>query len=428
MRQDLKIDMMKNTLNATNKTYEAVMMRLKEARAHAEVMPAVYQRLAQPMRELKVYLPLQMDDGSQRLFEGYRVQHNNALGPMKGGFRCDMGVDLDEVKALAAWMTWKCAVIGIPYGGAKGGIRCNPKALSEGERERLIRGYVRAIFPIVGPNRDIPAPDVGTGSQEMGWFVDEYGRQVGGVVSGVVTGKPLPLGGSQGRAGATGRGLVTLTLAAMKKFNIPIEGAKVAFDGFGKVAMAAAQQLVASGATVVAISDRSGAYQALQGIPISEVIAHKRSGKSLNSFLGLEKVPLDAMVALPVDVLIPAARQGIITAENATGIQAKLIAEGANGPTLPEADAILDKKGVRVLPDILANAGGVLVSYYEWVQNRQGISWSFDKVEQDATDALLHAFEQVCATATHHDISLRTAAYVNALKRVATACQARGRY
>ncbi|MGB0356972.1 MAG: Glu/Leu/Phe/Val family dehydrogenase [Cytophagales bacterium] len=413
--------------NTETKNTHAVKVRLQEALPHTPIPLDTYHRITQPMRELKVNLPLQMDDGSLKLFEAYRVQHSDILGPMKGGVRYDPQVTLDKVRAFASWMTWKCAVIGIPYGGAKGGIRCNPKELSRQERERLTRSYVRAIAPVIGPNRDIPAPDVGTGSEEMGWFVDEYSRLAGEVVRGVVTGKPLALGGSQGRAGATGRGLVTLTLAAMDKFNIPVQGAKVAIDGFGKVAMAAAQKLVQAGAKIIAISDRSGVYHAPSGILVAQAITHKKSGQSLATFPGVEKISLANLLSLPVDLLIPAAREQIITAKNAATIQAKLIAEGANGPTEPAADAILSQKRVRVLPDILANAGGVLVSYYEWVQNRQGLSWTFDQVEHEATNVLLRAFGEVCKTAEVRNIPLRRAAYVIALERVAAGYQAQGR-
>ena len=406
--------------------YQAVTARLREAQPYTRLTADTYHLLTQPMRELKVHLPVQMDDGSFRLFEGYRVQHSNILGVMKGGVRYDEQVTLDKVKAFASWMTWKCAIVGIPYGGAKGGIRCNPKKLSPREREQVTRGYVRAIAPIIGQDRDVPAPDVGSGEQEMGWFMDEYSRIAGREVRGVVTGKPLSLGGSQGRAGATGRGLVTVTMAAMERFNIPLKGACVAIDGFGKVAMAAAHKLVQAGAKVVAISDRSGVYHDPSGIPIPQAIAHKKSGEPLGTFPGLVKITTEALLALPVDVLIPAARENIITEANAATIQAKLIAEGANGPTAPAADAILAAKGVQVLPDILANAGGVVVSYYEWVQNRQGLYWTFEEVERKATKRMLEAFESLCQTATEQKIPLRRAAYVIALEKVAEGCRYRG--
>ncbi len=409
-----------------NRIYSAVMARLNEAFPHTGVSPAVYRLLTKPMREVKVHLPIRMDDGSIAVFAGYRVQYSNVLGPSKGGIRYDLAVDLEEVKALASWMTWKCALVGLPYGGAKGGICCDPKRLSLGELERLTRAYTRAIAPLIGPKQDVPAPDVGTGSREMGWMMDEYARCVGREERGVVTGKPVALGGSLGRAGATGRGVVTLALAAMKKRNVAVEGAKVAIHGFGKVGMAAAEALVAQGAEVVAIADRSGVYYDPDGVSISEAIVHKRSGASLADFGGLEKISEAAMLALKVDLLIPAAMENLITGANAATIEAGIIVEGANGPTMPEADSILVTKGIMVVPDILANAGGVVGSYYEWVENLQGVGWSLERLTQKAGDRLLGVFKEVCTTAERWGISLRKAAYLLALERVAEGYRWRG--
>ena len=363
--------------------FEAMMSRFQTASQILGLEEQIYNVLKVPARQVIVSLPVTMDDGSIRVFEGYRVIHSTILGPSKGGIRFDPGVNLDEVKALAAWMTWKCAVVDIPYGGAKGGVKCNPREMSAGEIERLMRAYTLSMVDIFGADKDIPAPDMGTGPREMAWLMDEYSRTRGMTVNAVVTGKPIVLGGSLGRTEATGRGVMVTTLAAMGKLKINPYNATCAIQGFGNVGMWAARLLEERGLKVVAISDLSGAYFNENGIEIDKAAKYRDSNKgSLDGYAEAQKIAGQDILTLPVDVLVPAATEDVITVSNAKKIQAKLIVEGANGPTSSKADNIIYDKGISVVPDILANAGGVTVSYFEWVQNRLGYKWTAERVNR----------------------------------------------
>jgi glutamate dehydrogenase (NAD(P)+) len=407
--------------------FESMMSRFRIAAKHLGLSDEVYNVLQAPDKQVIINIPITMDDGSIRVFEAYRVIHNNVLGPSKGGVRFDIHVNLDEVKALAAWMTWKCAVVDIPFGGAKGGIRCNPREMSSGEIERLTRAYTTALYDVLGPDTDIPAPDMGTGRREMAWMMDQYSRNSGMTVSGVVTGKPMVLGGSEGREEATGRGVMVSTLSALEKLKINPYGCTVAVQGFGNVGSYAALLLEERGAKVVGISDISGSYYNRDGIPVKEAIQYKYDHKGLLEGLPLgDKIERDDLLYLDVDVLIPAAMEDVITMYNADKIKAKLIVEGANGPTSAKADDIIAEKGITVVPDILANAGGVTVSYFEWVQNRLGYKWTRDRVNRRSDRIMKSAFGKVYETSLRHNVSLRIAAYIVAIDKVARAYSYRG--
>lgn len=407
--------------------FEAMMSRFHVASQLLGLEEEIYNVLKSPARQVIVALPITMDDGSIRVFEGYRVVHSNILGPSKGGIRYDPQVHLDEVKALAAWMTWKCAVVDIPYGGAKGGIACNPRVMSAGEIERLTRAYTGAMIDIFGPDRDIPAPDMGTGPREMAWLMDEYSKTRGMTVNAVVTGKPLVLGGSLGRPEATGRGVMVSTMAAMEKMKINPYKATCAVQGFGNVGSWAARLLAERGLIVQAISDISGAYFNQAGIDIEAAISYSAQNKnSLEGFTGAEKINADDLITLPVDVLVPAATEDVITATNAPDIKAKLIVEGANGPTSSKADSIINEKGIVVVPDILANAGGVTVSYFEWVQNRLGYKWEAERVSRRSDRIMKDAFNTVYKTSVDYKVSMRIAAYMVAIDKVAKTYKYRG--
>ncbi len=413
----------------TNKEnpFEAMMSRFHIASQKLGLEEEVYNVLKSPTKQVIVSLPVTMDDGSIRVFEGYRVVHSNILGPSKGGIRYDPHVNLDEVKALAAWMTWKCAVVDIPYGGAKGGITCNPREMSAGEIERLTRAYTSAMIDIFGPDRDIPAPDMGTGPREMAWLMDEYSKTQGMTVNAVVTGKPLVLGGSLGRTEATGRGVMVSVLAAMEKMKINPYKATCAVQGFGNVGSWAARLLAERGLIVQAISDVSAAYYNEKGIDVEAAVKHSQANKgSLTGFTGGEKINRDDILTLPVDVLVPAATEDVITAANAPHVKAKLIVEGANGPTSSKADSIIHAKGIAVVPDILANAGGVTVSYFEWVQNRLGYKWEAERVNRRSDRIMKDAFENVYRTAMDYKVSMRIAAYMVAIDKVAKTYKYRG--
>jgi glutamate dehydrogenase/leucine dehydrogenase len=376
-----------------------------------------------------VSLPVTMDDGSIKVFEGYRVIHSTILGPSKGGIRFDPHVNLDEVKALAAWMTWKCAVVDIPYGGGKGGVTCNPREMSAGEIERLMRSYTQAMMGVFGPDQDIPAPDMGTGPREMAWLMDQYSRNKGMTVSAVVTGKPIVMGGSLGRTEATGRGVMVSALAAMEKLKINPYKATCAVQGFGNVGSWAARLLAERGLKVVAVSDISGAYYNENGIDIDSAIAYRDKNKgSLEGYAEVQKIAGGDLLTLNVDVLVPAATEDVITSSNAGKIQARLIVEGANGPTSSKADNIIFEKGISVVPDILANAGGVTVSYFEWVQNRLGYKWTAERVNRRSDRIMKDAFINVYNTSIQYKVSLRIAAYMVAIDKVAKTYKFRGGY
>ncbi len=407
--------------------FESMMSRFQIAAEHLGLSEEVYNVLKTPTKQVIVSLPVTMDDGSIRVFEGYRVIHSNILGPSKGGVRFDPNVNIDEVKALAAWMTWKCAVVDIPYGGAKGGITCNPREMSPGEIERLTRSYTQAMADVFGKDRDIPAPDMGTGPREMAWMMDQYSRGEGMTVNAVVTGKPLVLGGSLGREEATGRGVMISAMAAMEKLKINPFQATCAIQGFGNVGSWAAKLLQERGVKVVAISDLSGAYFNESGIDIEKAIEYgNQNGRNLEGFPGAEKIPADELLLLEVDVLVPAAIEDVISSQNADQVKAKLIVEGANGPTSAKADALLNEKGVWAVPDILANAGGVTVSYFEWVQNRLGYKWTRERVSRRSDRIMKNAFDKVYETSMNYGVSLRIAAYIVAIDKVAKTYKYRG--
>lgn len=410
--------------------FEAMMSRFHKASQLLGLEEEIYNVLKNPARQVIVSLPVTMDDGSIRVFEGYRVIHSTILGPSKGGIRFDPHVNLDEVKALAAWMTWKCAVVDIPYGGAKGGVTCNPREMSTGEIERLMRAYTQAMADVFGPDRDIPAPDMGTGPREMAWLMDQFSRNQGMTTHAVVTGKPLVMGGSLGRTEATGRGVMVTAMAAMEKLKINPYKATCAVQGFGNVGSWAASLLQERGLIVQAVSDLSGAYYNEKGIDIAAVTKYREVNKgSLEGFFGnAEKITNENLLTLPVDVLVPAATEDVITHSNAANIQAKLIVEGANGPTSSKADNIINEKGIAVVPDILANAGGVTVSYFEWVQNRLGYKWTADRVNRRSDRIMKDAFINVYKIAQEYKVPLRIAAYMVAIDKVAKTYKYRGGY
>jgi len=413
----------------TENPLESMMSRFNVAAEILGLDSATYEVLKAADKQVIVHMPVSMDDGKVRVFEGYRVVHNTILGPSKGGIRYDKNVSLDEVKALAAWMTWKCAVVDIPYGGAKGGIICDPTKMSAGEIERLTRAYTVAMKDVFGPDRDIPAPDMGTGPREMAWIMDEFSKTAGQTSSAVVTGKPLVMGGSLGRTEATGRGVMVSCLAAMNKLDMKVEETSVAIQGFGNVGSWTAKLMFDKGLKIKAISDISGAYWNEDGINIDEVIAYKNANNGrIEGFSGATPFDPDELLTSDVDVLVPAAVEDVITEHNAPYIKAKLIVEGANGPTSASADPIIYGKGISVVPDILANSGGVTVSYFEWVQNKQGFKWSLDMVTERADRIMTEAFEKVFAVSQKYNISLRIAAYVVAIDKVAQTYKFRGGY
>ncbi|MEO9477009.1 MAG: Glu/Leu/Phe/Val dehydrogenase [Cyclobacteriaceae bacterium] len=407
--------------------FESMMSRFNIAAEHLGLDDEIYNVLKSPTKQVIVNLPVTMDDGSIKVFEGYRVIHSNILGPSKGGIRYDMDVNLDEVKALAAWMTWKCAVVDIPYGGAKGGIKCNPREMSAGEIERLTRAFTQSMHEIFGPDKDIPAPDMGTGPREMAWLMDHYSRAQGMTVNAVVTGKPIVLGGSLGRTEATGRGVMISALAGMEKMKINPFKATCAVQGFGNVGSWAATLLAERGVKIVAISDHTGAFYNEHGINIEEAINFRMgNGGTLEGYAGAEKISSDELLLLDVDVLVPAAIEDVITKHNVDKIRAKLIVEGANGPTSAKADDIINEKGIMAVPDILANAGGVTVSYFEWVQNRLGYKWTAERVNRRSDRIMKTAFDKVYATAQKYGTSLRIAAYIVAIDKVSQTYKFRG--
>lgn len=381
-----------------------------------------------PERELKVALPVRMDDGSLKVFEGFRIQHSTLRGPAKGGVRYHQNVNVDEVRALSAWMTFKCAVAAIPYGGGKGGIVCRPREMSKGELERLTRTYIDKISAIISPNTDIPAPDVGTNAQTMDWMVDEYSKLKGESVYGIVTGKSIEIGGSKGRNEATGRGVCFVTLEMMKKYNMKPEDCKIVIQGMGNVGSISAKLLAEEGAKIIAVSDVSCAIYNENGLDIAGIYKYLDSGKNLlDGYTGdCKRITNAELLELPCDILIPAALENQITAKNADRIKAKIVIEAANGPTSVEADEILNKKGVKVLPDILSNSGGVIVSYFEWVQNLQNFYWEEDDVNAKLKRQIVGAFNDVYDAREKYDCTFRVAAYIVALNRLVTAKKLRG--
>ena len=399
-----------------------------EAAAHLDLDSRMRRLLTKPSRQIIFSIPFQRDNGELEVFTGYRVQYNFARGPAKGGIRYHPGVTLDEVTALAFWMTWKCAVVDLPFGGGKGGVTCDPGTLSLGELERITRRYAAELVEVVGPDKDVPAPDVGTTPQIMAWFMDTYSMHRREHVPGVVTGKPLEIGGSRGRVEATGRGVSLVSLAQMEQMGIPARGARIAIQGFGNVGSIAAKLFVEAGCTVVAISDVTGAYVNTNGIDVDGAIAYAQEHHSLDGYRGGDRITNDAVLELPCDVLVPAALEKQLTVHNAASVQAKLIVEGANGPTTPEADEIFNQRGIVVIPDIVANAGGVTVSYFEWAQDRSGYFWKESEVNERLADVLNENFARVSEIAQMRGVTLRTAAYMLAINRVVQSMKVRGVY
>ncbi|NGP89346.1 Glu/Leu/Phe/Val family dehydrogenase [Fodinibius halophilus] len=409
--------------------FESMMERFRFAAEVLELNEGMFQYLASPAKQVTVSVPIMMDSGEIRVFEGYRVIHNNLLGPSKGGIRYAPDVTLEEVNALAAWMTWKCAIVDVPFGGAKGGVRCDPKDLSKGELERLTRRYTANMLEVFGPDRDIPAPDMNTDEQVMAWVMDTYSMNAHKTETAVVTGKPILLGGSHGRKEATGRGVVTVTLAALNKVGLLPNKCSVAVQGFGNVGSVSAKLMYEQGAKVIAISDISGGYYNENGINIPEAMEYaKNNDNSLEGYSEAEKITNEELLQLECDVLIPAAKEDQINRDNASGINARIIAEGANGPVTANADSILEDKGIMVVPDILANAGGVTVSYFEWVQDRQGYFWTEERVNRRLNRMMRNAFDNLFETREKHDITLRQAAYVFGINKVAMTLKMRGLY
>jgi glutamate dehydrogenase (NAD(P)+) len=407
---------------------ESMMSRFDRAAEILGIRRGVYEYLKTPVKQIIVSIPIQMDNGNIEIFEGYRVIHNDTLGPSKGGIRFAPDLTLDEVKALAAWMTWKCAVVNIPFGGAKGGVKCDPSKLTVVELEKITRRYTANLLDIFGPERDIPGPDMNTNEQVMAWIMDTYSMHAKKTETAVVTGKPLIIGGSVGRREATGRGCMVVTLAAMEKIGMKPKNATVVIQGFGNVGSVTARLLKEQGCKIIAISDITGAYHEPKGIDVGKALDYIEKNKNLGGFPFAQKISSSELLELPCDVLVPAARESQITAKNAPRIKARIICEGANGPTASTADPILQNKGVLVIPDILANAGGVTVSYFEWVQDRVGYFWSLDRVNRRLDRMMKSAFDSVYAASEKHKVSLRLGAYIIAIDKVAQTLLLRGIY
>ena len=416
------------TLEQETNPWLAAEVRFDEAAARLNLDDGMRKILRSPAREITVHIPVQLDDGRLEVFTGYRVQHSVARGPGKGGIRFAPDVTLDEVRALAAWMTWKCAVVNIPFGGAKGGVICDPHILSDFELERITRRYTAEIIAFLGPERDVPAPDVNTNERVMAWIMDTYSMHVRQTVTAVVTGKPLDLGGSRGRPEATGRGCMLVSLEALKRLGISPSAARVVIQGFGNVGGMAARLMSRAGFKIIAVAEYDGAVYNRAGLDIEALHQHRRETGSIADFAGGEDIDRHEALFLDCDVLIPAATENVITSHNAARIRAKILCEGANGPTTPIADQILAENGVFVIPDILANAGGVTVSYFEWVQDKQGFFWNEDLVNERLAEIMINSFGAVVSYADKHAVNNRIAAYMVALDRVAFAIKLRGIY
>jgi glutamate dehydrogenase (NAD(P)+) len=408
--------------------FESMMSRFDRAAQLLDLDPDLYAVLRVPNRELKVYIPTRMDSGRIQVFEGFRVQHNFARGPAKGGIRYAPDVNIDEVRALAAWMTWKCAVVNVPFGGAKGGIICDPQQMSVGELERMTRRYAAELLDFIGPEKDVPAPDMNTNEQTMAWIMDTYSMHARHTVTAVVTGKPIDLGGSSGRREATGRGILFVVNEAIKRFKMTPPTTRVVVQGSGNVGGIGARLLHEAGYRVVAISDIHGGIYNPMGINIPEALEYLRTTRSFEGYEGVDFVDNQELLELECDVLVPAATENQINSGNADKIKCKVLAEGANGPTTAAADEVLHQKGIFVIPDILANAGGVTVSYFEWVQDRMGYFWREDVVNERLQDKMVASFNDLCRYADAHSVDTRTAAYMLAIDRVAYDTRMRGIY
>ncbi len=426
--QDVTTPSAPGSTSSEENPFESMMQRFDRAAELLQLDPSLYRVLRHPEKQIVVYIPVMMDNGEVQVFTGYRVLYNTSRGPAKGGIRYDPRVTLDEVTALAAWMTWKCAVVDIPFGGAKGGVICDPFRLSTSELERMTRRYTASIIETLGPQQDVPAPDVNTNEQVMAWIVDTYSMHHRRTVNAVVTGKPLAIGGSAGRREATGRGVVIVVKEALRELGIPVAGTRVAVQGFGNVGSVAAKLLEQEGLTVVAISDKTGAIYNPHGIYIDEANRWVAEHRFLEGFPGGEPITNEELLELDVDVLAPCALENVITRRNAPNIKARIIAEGANGPTTAFADGILDDRGIFVIPDILCNAGGVTVSYFEWVQNREGYYWTESVVNERLTEVMQRSFANVLQYSKTHGVNMRTAAYMLSIDRVAAVHRLRGIY
>lgn len=408
--------------------YEDAKNQLRQAQQILGFSEGDYKMLANPRREMSVSIPIRRDNGETEVLQGYRVQHNLTRGPAKGGIRYAPSVDIDEVRALAMWMTWKCALVGLPYGGAKGGVTIDPSQYSQAELERVTRRYISEILPIIGPERDVPAPDVGTNEQTMAWIMDTYSQFQGYTVPEICTGKPVSLSGSLGRAESTSLGVVITGQAALKKLGLDIKGTTVTIQGYGKVGRGAAEIFAARGAKVVAVSDVFGAIRNDDGIDTKALGEYVDAHGKVVGFPGAEPMDATEVLLLDVDVVVPAAIEGVLTADNADQVKAKIVVEGANGPTDSAADQILNEKGVLIVPDILANSGGVIVSYYEWVQSRDNFFWPLERVQKEQEARMMAAWDDVVAYAEEKDVNLRVAATVLAVERVLQAHKRRGLY
>lgn len=408
--------------------FESMMRRFDVAAELLELERGVYEYLKTPVKQIIVSIPIQMDNGEIEVFEGYRVIHNDALGPSKGGLRYTPDITLDEIKALAAWMTWKCSIANIPFGGAKGGVKCDPNKLTLVELEKITRRFTANMLDVFGPDRDIPAPDMNTNEQVMAWVMDTYSMHVRRTENAVVTGKPLIIGGSLGRREATGRGVMVSTFAAMARLGLNAKQTTCAVQGFGNVGSVSGKLLSEQGLKVVAVSDISGAYYNKKGIDINRAIEWAEKHRTIEGSEIGDPLTNEELLELNVDILVPAAKEDQITAHNAPKIKAKIIVEGANGPTSAKADPILDDKGIMVVPDILANSGGVTVSYFEWVQDRQGYFWTLDRVNRRLERMMHDAFNNVFQTAEKYKVSMRVGAYILAIDKVAKTLKLRGIY
>jgi glutamate dehydrogenase (NAD(P)+) len=408
--------------------FGAMLREFEGAARILNLEPGLWQMLTHAKRQIIVSCPVQMDNGEIQVFTGFRVQYNVTLGPAKGGIRYHPGVTLDEVTALAAWMTWKCAVAQLPFGGGKGGVICDPTKMSRRELEALTRRYTAEIIDAIGPDKDVPAPDVNTNEQIMAWFSDTYSMHVGHTSTAVVTGKPVEMGGSLGRREATGRGVMITARESAKHLGFDLKGSRVAVQGFGNVGSIAAELLALQGAKIVGVTDWKGGVQNPKGLDIAKLIEHVKEHKTVHGFAGGDPLGAADVFKIDTDILIPAALENQITEQNAGDIKAKLIVEGANGPTTPDAHKLLHERGVFVVPDILANAGGVTVSYFEWVQDRHGYFWTEKEVNERLEAKMVEAFDVVLKTAQKYKVDMRAAAYIVAIGRVATVTRMRGMY
>jgi glutamate dehydrogenase (NAD(P)+) len=418
----------KDTFLATENPFEEMMARFEVAAEHLNLETGLFKVLRHPEKQMIVACPVLRDSGDVEVFTGYRVIHNSSRGPGKGGIRFDLNVTLDEVKALAAWMTWKCAVVNVPFGGSKGGVVCDPFTMSNGELERLTRRYTSGIIEYLGPDKDVPAPDVNTNERVMAWVMETYSMHHRHTVTSCVTGKPVEMGGSLGRREATGRGCMFVTREALVRLGRPVSGARVVVQGFGNVGSISAELMAQQGMKILAVSDKEGGIFNAKGLDLPDVLAHVKKKQPLKAYQNAERITNDELLALECDVLVPAALENVITEDNADKIKAAIICEGANGPTTAGADEILQQKGIFVIPDILANAGGVTVSYFEWVQDRGGYFWDEETVNSRLEKIMVTSFREVAERSEAHKVSMRIAAYIVAIDRVAKVHRLRGMY